>query len=223
MNTPSPKTFSPAVRRVLPCLLLLCGAWSLIADAQERKTEAAVLAAADYLQKNNYKRALETIEPVLATTPADPMALNVKGAILTKQKDYAGAQACFESALQASPGMFAARYNLGDLLVKRQQLDAATAYFQNLLAEQPGNELLQYKLLLLLLRRNADPGLQARLLNTEVPTGTAAWYYARAARAFQKGERGEAAKYVAVAQSVFGDQTAIFQEELDESGLKNHR
>ena len=179
--------------------------------------------ASDYLQKNDGKRALAAISPVLAQHPDNPMALNIKGAILTKQKDYDGAQACYEAALRASPGLFAARYNLGDLLVRRQQVEAATDYIRTLLREQPDNELLQYKLLLLLLRRDADPQLQARLFPSEIPSGTAAWYYARAARAYRKGQAGEASRYLEVARSVFGDQTAIFQEELDESGLKKSR
>lgn len=223
MNELSPKTF----RLLLLICLLVQPFLPAPAAAAETKSalnaDASMQAAFTALKKKNYPRALSELEPALEQRGNDPVVLNLKGAILTKMKDYSGAQACYDAALKASPNFFPARYNMGALLPLRQQWDPAISYFRDLLIEQPNNELVQFKLLLLLLRQNADQQLQEKLFSSDFPSSTPAWYYASAARAYQKGKPSEAAKYIDVAQSVFGDQTGIFQEELDESGLKDSK
>jgi tetratricopeptide (TPR) repeat protein len=187
------------------------------------KADASIQASFAALENKKYSQALLALEPALQQRGNDPAVLNLKGAILTKMKDYSGADASYEAALKASPDYFPARYNVGALLALRQQWDPAITYFRNLLIEQPNNELVEYKLLLLLLHQNPSQQLQERLFSSESPSSTPAWYYAKAARAYQKGNHPEAAKYIEVARSVFGDQTMIFQEELDESGLSDSK
>jgi len=183
--------------------------------------DAAVQAASAAFDKRDYRGALLILEPALQLRPDDPNILNLKGAILTKTKDYDGAGICYEQALKSSLDFFPARYNRGALLALQKKWDPAITYFRNLLIEQPNNELVEYKLLLLLLSRNADSDLQKRLFNSTTPSNTPAWYYASAARSYKAGEASKAARYLEVAKSVFGDKTDIFQEELDESGLNN--
>ena len=185
--------------------------------------DASIQASSAALENKRYTQALLALEPALQQRGNDPAVLNLKGAILTKMKDYSGAEASYAEALKVSPDFFPARYNVGALLALRQQWDPAITYFRNLLIEQPNNELVEYKLLLLLLRQNASQQLHERLLASDSPSGTPAWYYAKAARAYQKGNPSEAAKYIEVARSIFGDQTVIFQEELDESGLSDSK
>jgi len=103
----------------------------------------------------------------------------------------------------------------------RGEWEPATTHFRNMLIDQPNNELVQYKLLLLLLTRDSDPALQKKLFSSETPSNTPGWYYASAARAYKQGNCGEGEKFTEVARSVYGDQTAIFDEELEESGLSS--
>ncbi len=217
-----PRDFVLARLRTLGLLALITLSWSMVFAAPPPldvgfliKTSAALL------EEKQYQKALATLAPALQQYPKDPQVLNLQGAILTKLKDYAGAQKCYEEALKASPGFFPAEYNIGSLLALRQQWDPAITYYRNLLIEQPNNELVEYKLLLLLLHQGPDPDLQQKLFSMDVPSNTPAWYYASAARAYKKGDKGEAGKYLDVAKSVFGDKTEIFQQELDESGLKD--
>jgi len=184
---------------------------------------AALQSAAEALGKKDYPRALSLLAPALQAHPNDPELLNLKGAVLTKQKDYNGAMVCYRAALKSSPDFFPAVYNIGAIMALQQQWDPAITYYRNLLERLPGNELVQYKLLLLLLSRGTYPELQERLFRSDTPSGTPAWYFARAARSYRDGRRTEAGNYLEVARSVFGDQTGIFQEELDESGLKNFK
>lgn len=181
--------------------------------------EASMQTSAAALAEKEYPRAMEALAPALRLRPSDPQVLNLKGAILTKMKDYSGAMTCYEEALRVSPGFFPALYNIGALLALEGKWDPAVTYYRNLLIDNPNNELVQYKLLLLLLRTNGDPALQAKLFSSPSPSNTPAWYYACAARAYKKGDKAEAARYLNVAGSVFREKTEIFQAELEESGL----
>ena len=211
-----PKNFRAGVScMVLSCLL----ANGVFATPAALNSEAAIMTATADLDAKNYEAALLAIAPALEAHPGDPEIINLKGAILTKQKNYDAARLCFAQALQLSPGFFPARYNIGALLALQHQWDAAINYYRNLLIDQPDNELVEYKLLLLLLHQDADPELQKKLFATDLPTNTPAWYFATAARCYKNGRVEEAEKYLEVAGNIYGHKTAIFQEELDESGL----
>lgn len=183
------------------------------------QADAALRATGKALEAKDPDKALRLLGPALQARPRDPEVLNMKGAILTKLKDYSGAQSCYEQALQQSPGFFAARYNIGALMALRGEWEPATTHFRNLLIDQPNNELVQYKLLLLILTRNSDPVLEKKLFSADTPSNTPGWYYASAARAYAQGDRREGKKFTEVAKNIYGDQTAIFEEELEESGL----
>ena len=115
------------------------------------QADEALRTAAKALEEKKPDKALRALAPALEVRPQDPEVLNMKGAILTKLKDYAGAKACYEQALQQSPEFFPARYNIGALMALRGEWEPATTHFRNMLIDQPNNELVQYKLLLLLL------------------------------------------------------------------------
>ena len=183
------------------------------------QADAALQAASKAIGEQNPDKALRLLGPALEARPRDPEVLNMKGAILTKLKDYDGARSSYEQALQLSPGFFPARYNIGALMALGGEWEPATTYFRNMLIDQPNNELVKYKLLLLLLARDSDPELQIKLFAEETPSNSPGWYYASAARSYKQGNRRQAAKFTEVARNIYGDQTAIFEDELQESGL----
>jgi len=219
MRSSLPKNFRDLFLWIL--LLFLSIAPHAQAKPSALSAEAAMQTATSELNQKHYDEALKILVPVLQANPEDPELLNLEGAILTKQDKFEKAQVCFDKALQTSPGFFAARYNIGAILALEHKWKEAIDYYRTLLLEQPNNELVEYKLLLLLLHQDADPELQAKLFATDLPTNTPAWYFATAARHFKKGDSTEAEKYLDVARNIYGDQTAIYQEELDESGLQN--
>jgi Flp pilus assembly protein TadD len=221
MSRQPPKTFQKLLA-VLAVVSVISGCSKSPAEKPTPlQADAALRAAGKALEGKNPEKALRLLAPALAVRPDDPETLNMQGAILTKLKDYDGARTCYEKALQNSPGFFPARYNIGALMALRGEWEPATTHFRNMLIDQPNNELVQYKLLLLLLSRDSDPALQKKLFSSETPSNTPGWYYASAARAYKQGKRSEAVKFTEVARSVYGDQTSIFDEELEESGLSS--
>ena len=213
-----PKHFRVSVASLAAFFAFPCLSFS---TPEAMKSDAAMRSALSDFNRKSYDAALAALAPALQADPRNPEALNLKGAILTKQKHYDEALMYYSEALKASPGFFPARYNLGALLALRQQWDAAMIYYRSILIEQPNNELVEYKLLLLLLHQNADPELQSKLFATDLPTNTPAWYYAKASRLYKEGNAKEAVKYLEVAKNIYGDKVDIFQEELDESGLNS--
>jgi tetratricopeptide (TPR) repeat protein len=219
MRPQPPKTF-PRLLAVLTVAAAIAGcSKGPSGTPTPLQADASLRSAGKALEGKNPDKALRLLGPALQARPRDPEVLNLQGAILTKLKDYSGAQRCYELALQQSPGFFPARYNIGALMALRGEWDPATTHFRNMLIDQPNNELVQYKLLLLLLTRDSDPVLQKKLFSADTPSNTPGWYYASAARAYAQGNRGEAVKFTEVAKNIYGDQTAIFEEELEESGL----
>ena len=219
MTRQPPKTFKNFLAALAVVVAITGCSKSPSAAPTPLQADAALRYAGQALEEKNPDKALRLLGPALEVRSQNPEVLNMKGAILTKLKDYDGARRCYEQALQLSPGFFPARYNIGALMALRGEWEPATTHFRNMLIDQPNNELVQYKLLLLLLARDSDPALQKKLFSADTPSNTPGWYYASAARAYKQGKRGEGRKFTEVAKSVYGDQTAIFEEELEESGL----
>jgi tetratricopeptide (TPR) repeat protein len=187
------------------------------------EVDSSLQSAQQALEAGQPEKALKLLAPAIRLRPDSPEVLNFHGAILTRLKDFAAARSRYEAALGKSPDFFPARYNIGALMATEGNWEKATDYFRNLVIEMPDNELVQYKLLLLLLSHDGDPALQGRLFSSSVPSNTPAWYFASAARAYSRGNPGEARKLIDVATGIFGKRTAIYQEELDESGLPKHK
>ena len=222
MHSSLPKNF----RATLPSLscwtllsFLMCFGVQVHAEPLPINTDEVVKTAGVDLSAKKYDEGLSVLAPALQAHPHDPDLLILKGALLTKKNDFDGARICFNQVLQVAPDSFPAKYNLGALLALEHKWDAAIEYYRQLLFEQQNNELVEYKLLLLLLHQDSNPELQAKLFDTDLPTNTPAWYYAKAARCYKAGNTKEAEKYLEVARNIYGDQTSIFQDELDEVGL----
>ena len=223
MRRESPKTFQRSLT-ILSVVVSISGCSERPSGAiNPLQADSSLREAGRALEDKNPEKALKLLAPALAVHSDDPETLNMQGAILTKLKDYGGAQACYEKALLKSPGFFPARYNIGALMALRGEWEPATTHFRNMLIDQPNNELVQYKLLLLLLTHDSDPSLQGKLFASETPSNTPGWYYASAARACKRGNLAEAKKFTEVAKSVYGEQTGIFEEELEESGLTSQK
>lgn len=66
-----------------------------------------------YIAANEYDRAIETLNAVVANDPNNPELWNVKGQLLEAQQDITGAIECFKKALELDPKLALALGNLG--------------------------------------------------------------------------------------------------------------
>lgn len=66
-----------------------------------------------YIASNDYDKAIEILNAVVAIDPENPELWNVKGQLLEAQGDIAGAIGCFEKALNMNPNFALALGNMG--------------------------------------------------------------------------------------------------------------
>ncbi|MDE1948924.1 MAG: PEP-CTERM system TPR-repeat protein PrsT [Burkholderiales bacterium] len=100
------------------------------------------------LQRNDSDGALQAIDRLAKKMPEDPLPEQLRGSVLLRRKDDAGARAAFERALGHDKVYYPAIAALGDLDLREGKLDAARKRFQDVLAANPKN----YQALLSLVR-----------------------------------------------------------------------
>ena len=66
-----------------------------------------------YIAANDYNKAIDVLEAVVANDPENPELWNVKGQLLEAQDDIEGAIACFDKALSMNPNFALALGNMG--------------------------------------------------------------------------------------------------------------
>lgn len=66
-----------------------------------------------YIAANDYNKAIDVLEAVVANDPENPELWNVKGQLLEAQDDVEGAIACFDKALSMNPNFALALGNMG--------------------------------------------------------------------------------------------------------------
>lgn len=206
---------------VATCAVVLavgCGAFAQEALAPSNAGDLLREAVKDF-EKKDYDAAEKKLDELNRAAPGSPFVLNLLGALWTKKKDYAKARESFEAALKADAGFFPAQFNIGELMFLEERYPAALEYFASMLSQNPGNELLQFKVFLCQLMIGNTEQAQKALEGIRFPGETPAWYYARAAWDFKRGEDGRARESLRVAREFFKD-TALFDESLSDLGFR---
>ncbi|GAB4178282.1 MAG: hypothetical protein Fur0032_18700 [Terrimicrobiaceae bacterium] len=206
--------------KVFPILFvcLLAALAPVAAQTQNAEIRKQVDQAIEDFKNKNY-------DAVVAFADAAPLdgndkafILNLKGAALTKKKDYAGAQAAFSQALEAAPGMFAARFNIHEIDFLQGRYAEAGQGFAEMLQADPTNELLGFKVFLSQLKSGDKEAAQKTLSKIRYPGDTPAWYFAQAAWFLEKGDKGRASDYLAGARYIFSGKTELYEESFTELG-----
>lgn len=210
------------MKRTFLCLAVAAALAALAsANAQEAVDEnlrLEVEGLVKLFERKKYDQVIQGVEQIQADGDLGGFVANLKGAALTKLKDYEGAKAAFESALEKSPGLFSATYNLGEILFLQKKYPQALAWFQRMLANDPRNELLQFKVFLCQLLTEDVEAARKTLSRMRFPGETPAWYYAYAAWELHRGNRRQAMDYLNGARFIFPGKTELFDETFSELG-----
>lgn len=193
----------------------------LVPMNEEDIYQAIVNEAIAEFEAERYDEAFALLEKAHQQYPRDPFVLNLKGAVLTKQKKWEEATRQFNYALNEDPQYFPARFNLGEVLFLQGKKEEALTYFESLNQIYVRNELIEFKLLLLFLLTERQADAERLLSRMQYPGNTPAWFYANAVISVAKGDRSEARRSINAAHELFDEKTlAIFEESLNESGLQ---
>lgn len=194
------------------------------ASASSEEAEKIYRKAFQLMNENKMDEALAALDSLPASEAGKVPALNLRGALLVRKKDLAGAEKAFSKILELDPKSTVAKFNLGEVYFLRKDYAKARPWFQQFLAE-PGNSqnaLARYKIYLCELL-GADPTAARKTLDSLEPTISHPFYYfAHAAMAFHEGRPEEAREYVQSAFSIYaGGLNAAFADSMIELGWLN--
>jgi len=185
---------------------------------EDSKNMAIEAVLADFDQKK-IDDALAKLAGLEKDFPDDPLILNLVGSAYTKKNDYLAAETYFRKAVKKSPGYFPAMFNLGEIFFLQKKYAEAREHFQGMRASDMRNELLQFKIVLCDLALD-DTDRAKKVMNAiKYPGDSPAWYYAQAAYENKMGNKKKAREYVAGAQYIFGQKTALFDESFQVAGI----
>lgn len=181
----------------------------------QRRTAMVLRQSTKLYEAGEYQAALDRLAALQGQAGQDLSVLNLRGAILTKMKQYDEARRIFESILATDPSFFPAAYNMGEAEFLSGNYDAATEAFDGMLRRDPRNELVRFKLVLCALAAGREEEAQ-RLAGALLPAGnTPAWYYAQAVFARRAGDEAKARKNLAAARALHGEEGCrLFDESL---------
>ncbi len=189
------------------------------ADADPLKAErdlAMVLRAvtAEY-EAGEYAAAMARLDALPAPAAADPAALNMRGALLTKLQRYDDARAVFAGILEKDPEYFPAVFNMGELLFLQGQYNEALEYFRTMSRRDPRNELIRFKLVLCYLLLDRVPEAE-KVARTFMAAGnTPAYYYAMAMLARKAGNTSADRDHLEAARHLYPkNQYRLFEETI---------
>jgi tetratricopeptide (TPR) repeat protein len=217
------------------CILLIFLAGTALSRAQtppptegtiDPRVRALIEEAHKLQQKQDSFGALQKLDEADAIAPGSPMIANVRGSIYTAPplRDYAKARECFEAAEKALPAAFEPKFNKTELLFVEHKYAEAEAAFAKLLTDFPKlreeiRHLIQFKVIVSQLKQGKLDAAKKNSAEFTFMDDTPAYYYTKAAFAFQTPDTDEARKWAGKAAKIFKPQdNAVYLDTLMESG-----
>ena len=129
-------------------------------------------------------------------------AYNLRGLVLSKQRNYEGAEGMFRKAVQTDPGLWAAKFNYAEVPFNYRNFTVARSRFEELLsqtdpAKQPVEaELTQFKVFLTLLLEGKEDAARTFMQHFNFSGATPARYFCQAALNFYSGDVDKAQGWI---------------------------
>jgi len=184
----------------------------LITEAQQFQAESKLL---DAMEKINEAEKLR---------PDTAILHNMRGSIYTAMRDFDKAKVQFESARELQPGAFEPQFNLTELSYVRGAYKEAEEGFRKLLEDYPKlrveiRHITLFKILVCQLKQKNDGGAEETMKNFTFMDDTPAYYYAKAAFAFHKGDKLDGHTWANKATQIFkrAEQTVPYVDSLIEA------
>ena len=192
------------------------------------RAQAVALSQQAYVtfQAGDYAQALGLLTQSDQLKPDQPDGWNLRGMIYLRQKSYDQAQSAFSRAVALDPDLWAARFNLAEVAFQRKDYARARAGFEHLLSQtdhfKDKNkwELVQYKAVICCVLMGDRPSAEKKLAKLPEKGGaTPAFFFARAALAFQSKNPAQAQQSLAAAQAAFPAAiNDLFADSLEQAG-----
>ncbi len=129
-------------------------------------------------------------------------AYNLRGLVLSKQRNYEGAESMFHKAVQTDPGLWAAKFNYAEVPFNYRNFTVARSRFEELFSQtdpvkQPVEaELTQFKVFLTLLLEGKEDAARTFMQHFNFSGATPARYFCQAALNFYSGDVDKAQGWI---------------------------
>lgn len=173
--------------------------------------------------KQQYYAALSKLAEAEAFVPDSPVLINVRGSIYTSMRDFVHARECFERAEKIVPDAIEPKFNKTELFFAEAKYPEAEVAFKKLIAETPKlredlRHLAIFKILVCQLKQGKVDDAEKTMKSFTFMDDTPAFYYSKAALAFQKDEKAEGQNWMSKATNIFrADKNAFYIDTLMEA------
>ena len=182
-------------------------------------------AAAQELNAEHYREALQKLDAIDARQPDMAAAQNLRGVAWMRLGEYRKAETALRKAREIDPDFWEARFNLAEMPFLSQDWTEARRRFTALAAEPNDHlqgatsNLIQFKILLTFLLEGKEQMTAPILAKIKASPEDPAFYYAQAALALRHKDRQEAKGWMATAAKEFSPQVnKLYAESFYEVG-----
>ncbi len=206
-------------------LLVLSSLGANVVAPTEAEIETMYAAAAQELNAGNYGEALKKLDAIDARQPDVAAAKNLRGVALMRMGEYGPAEKALQKARELDPNLWEARFNLAEVPFLRKSWAEARDRFQAL-AEESSDEvegatadIIQFKILLTYLLQNKEKNATLILDGLKASSASPAYYYAKAAFAFEEKDETGARINLRAAEKAYSPRlNKLFAESFYEVG-----
>jgi tetratricopeptide (TPR) repeat protein len=184
------------------------------------KFNLAVDQAYKAIQAGKFTEAEKQIDIAGRLQPNAAEIPNLRGALLTREQRYDEAAEKFNQALAIDPKFYPDKFNLAELALRGGNVPEALQRYQELQNVDRSSEVVQFKVAICYLLLGDEAKAKAVTDIIPIPGNTPAYYYARAAAWFRKGNWPQVDHYVATAHKYYPDGRCLyFEASLREAGF----
>jgi|GEM_PF-1200465 len=202
------------------CLLLMGLGAARAADSSNAKFNLAVDQAYKAIQAGKFAEAEKQIEAAGRLQPNAAEIPNLRGVLLTREQRYDEAAEKYHQAIAIDPNFYPAKFNLAELAWLHGDVPEALQRYQELQSVDHSSEVLQFKIAICYLLLGDEANAKTVTDIIPIPGKTPAYYYARAADWFRKGNWPQVEHYVATAHKYYPDGRCLyFEAALRQVGL----
>ncbi|NDC80427.1 MAG: tetratricopeptide repeat protein [Verrucomicrobia bacterium] len=185
----------------------------------EEKYKVAYVRSAQAFSRNDLDGAIKYLDEADQAKPNQANNANLRGAIYTRQRNWAKAEEAFRESLRLQPDLPMAQFNLGEVLFLNNKYAEAKERFQIFLNSQPSNDLGSYKIYLCDLLGGNQAKANEFLARLQPSPNSPLYYFSKAAEAFYRQDKDAGMEYVSSAYRIYPpDANATFADSLVEKG-----
>jgi tetratricopeptide (TPR) repeat protein len=215
--------------RPLFFLYLLCNA-SVVAQQEQASSLPPEMAIhmqelQELQQKNRYVEAIAKLDELDVRYPDNAALCNARGSIYMSPalRDFAKAEEMFDKAMKLAPKELPPHFNKAELLFVKHEWSAASKAFEQLLQDFPKlplqiRHLVIFKHLVSELKQDhISAAEKLQTVHFTFMDDTPAYYFSKAALAFQKKDEAGAKDWISRANGIFkGPETSAYIDTLME-------